>query len=1025
MSRFISIAFAAVLCNGDCRAQWQDAAEQDPTPRYTWARAVSGSWMNPQLWGEAGFPSSADDSVLIGVAGSYRVELIESFDIADLSISNPDARLTLMERGRLEIGTALHHEGLIEINPDGSSLTASVSFTDDGEIWGSGHIELGAAVDRNDARIYAQGHTLFIAPGITIAGAGEIWGNLMSSAHIIAHSNNGTPLLIAGDVLQSPMGILEGLDSPLEFTGAVQGGVVRMQPESTLVMYELADLSQTQLEMGPEVTVRISGNREYPPYFYERDIDRVEIVYGCNVSFDRSFDIDGDLVLSALTQFNSNGSRLSFNGGDLMVGGEGTIRMLPPGRSSSTNSIGTDDATSLTFGPGITIEGKGDLYTNDESSRIVLQGLVRTLDEQDTIQITGNTIGGTFLANHGTISLGFDENVISGARFESSDGGRVEVSSRAELVDTEMLNGTPLHFGVSAVATMSGTFTTNGPIVMQMVNGGIIFDNPALIGSGEFHFTRRSPNNINSMRGTLTLPPTFSIRGSGRLEMQLDSFSSVTADDPKFAMQMRGTNTGGLYESRDDGVMEIRGDFINAELLASDGGLTELQVADLRNCWVHHLPGGLVYLGDSAQVEIRNSLIQIDLNQINQSNVAIFGSTRLDGHHTLQDQSQFRLLTSDFTGQGTIRLIDDPQFGWRPEISVTYVNSGFGPGYDIMGSGLIRGPVNGPFIVEGEMIADDPKAPLRLTGEIGPVSSMRATEGYFLLEDGAELLSTVLESSGNGFFISDDEGSIRLQDIENRSTLILAGDAAADIEGNLLNNGQLVIGSGEERFGALITLTSPTTITGNGMIELRPGSTEIATLISESGVSLGTQQRLTGTGILVGEFMVHGMINPDQTGGGIIANDLTMTPTASLEIRIDDNTEPTTPWLSMPEDGRVVLTGTLRADFDGGYTPELGDRWVIVAGPLLEDHFDRIEITGVDLDGRAVIAIENGSGLELVYTCPGDRNGDTSRDFFDVTDFLMSYQSGDPNADLNNDGLFDFLDVSAFITMYTSDCTPG
>ncbi len=54
--------------------------------------------------------------------------------------------------------------------------------------------------------------------------------------------------------------------------------------------------------------------------------------------------------------------------------------------------------------------------------------------------------------------------------------------------------------------------------------------------------------------------------------------------------------------------------------------------------------------------------------------------------------------------------------------------------------------------------------------------------------------------------------------------------------------------------------------------------------------------------------------------------------------------------------------------------------------------------------------------------CQPDLNGDGLLDFFDVSAFLVAYQSQDPIADFNHDGLFDFFDVSAFLVAYQAGC---
>lgn len=54
--------------------------------------------------------------------------------------------------------------------------------------------------------------------------------------------------------------------------------------------------------------------------------------------------------------------------------------------------------------------------------------------------------------------------------------------------------------------------------------------------------------------------------------------------------------------------------------------------------------------------------------------------------------------------------------------------------------------------------------------------------------------------------------------------------------------------------------------------------------------------------------------------------------------------------------------------------------------------------------------------------CPADLNGDGTLDFFDVSAFLLAFNSQDPAADFTGDGAFDFFDVSAFLTSFSAGC---
>lgn len=62
--------------------------------------------------------------------------------------------------------------------------------------------------------------------------------------------------------------------------------------------------------------------------------------------------------------------------------------------------------------------------------------------------------------------------------------------------------------------------------------------------------------------------------------------------------------------------------------------------------------------------------------------------------------------------------------------------------------------------------------------------------------------------------------------------------------------------------------------------------------------------------------------------------------------------------------------------------------------------------------------INQGGG---VVNC-ADLNGDGLFNFFDVSAFLVAYQTQDPTADFTGDGLINFFDVSAFLVSYQTGC---
>jgi hypothetical protein len=85
---------------------------------------------------------------------------------------------------------------------------------------------------------------------------------------------------------------------------------------------------------------------------------------------------------------------------------------------------------------------------------------------------------------------------------------------------------------------------------------------------------------------------------------------------------------------------------------------------------------------------------------------------------------------------------------------------------------------------------------------------------------------------------------------------------------------------------------------------------------------------------------------------------------------------------------------------------------------LLEFDID----TGEYIDGWFFEGTLSMTGLAWREGCSADLTGDGETNFFDVSAFLIAYNTGDPAADFNDDGDFNFLDVSAFIGAYQDGC---
>ena len=124
--------------------------------------------------------------------------------------------------------------------------------------------------------------------------------------------------------------------------------------------------------------------------------------------------------------------------------------------------------------------------------------------------------------------------------------------------------------------------------------------------------------------------------------------------------------------------------------------------------------------------------------------------------------------------------------------------------------------------------------------------------------------------------------------------------------------------------------------------------------------------------------------------------------------------------------GDISATGGVMFAPDGvrasGYDELLSpadSHWDTALGFFADDR--RVFTTAIDTstgDNAIVILVPEG----LVVECPADLTGDGVLNFFDVSAFLIAYNSMQPSADFNGDGQFNFFDVSAFLVAYSAGC---
>jgi hypothetical protein len=103
---------------------------------------------------------------------------------------------------------------------------------------------------------------------------------------------------------------------------------------------------------------------------------------------------------------------------------------------------------------------------------------------------------------------------------------------------------------------------------------------------------------------------------------------------------------------------------------------------------------------------------------------------------------------------------------------------------------------------------------------------------------------------------------------------------------------------------------------------------------------------------------------------------------------------------------------------DTAYEAHLG---FVVAPPITAD-----DCPGFGAGAELIVGHASASKISFTTqggaSCIADLTGDGLLNFFDVSAFLVAFNTGDPLADFTGDGSFNFFDVSAFLVAFSAGC---
>ena len=977
-----------------------------------WAAAVDGNWNNAANWLGGNIPNAIGEDAVLGLVGPYTVSTFANFTVGGLSITNPEATLSIGNGRTHTLNDDLLNNGLIVVNDTSSVFNAHLSFAVDATISGTGSIMLNAIGDPGDAQIIGTGVTLTHTSGHTIHGSGQISGTMLNAGNIIADLPGGAGLRLSGTVTQSSGGNI-GADADTLLLGntsvisggeliTVNGGLIEAQDSSTIGnIINSGDLGIP----GQGWSLRMNGDVQN---------DGTITINSNNAVFNAHLWFDGPFMLAG------SGNVLMQSNGDL-----GDAQILTSGIFDAT--IGANQA----------VEGSG-LITGANGGTIINLGTINGNDPAVGLGLAGNhngVGGGMYRSDGGSILLRSGL-ILDGGTFDSSGAGIIEMTTNGAATLSNVTNlGEMGVRGQGGLLTLAGPMTNNGTISLNadeaVFNAHIRFSaSTAIDGTGTIEMTQ--VGNINDAQiytdgpfvGTIGADQT--IQGSGQVDGRaggtiinngtINGNHAAVDKVPARELRLLGNHDGsggGVYRS-DDGLLGLGNGLI------LDGGTFDSSGA------------GIVEMITNGSATLSNVTNLGEMGVRGQGGLlTLAGPMTNDGNITLNtDEAVFNAhirFSTDTTidGSGTVTMMSAGDSGNAQLFTDGVFLGTIGASQTVQGSGQVDGRSGGTIINNGTINGNDSLFALELRGNHAGTGEYRSNDGMLALIGGVSLDGGTFESSGTGIIEKTNNGIATLSNITNNGEMGVRGQGGIiDLPTNLTNNGNITLNTDGAIFNAHIRFVSDSSIDGTGTINmLTAGSAGDAQIIADTGFigTFGAGQSVSGDGLLVGEINMDGSMDP----GGILRrfdiDTMHLSATSGMVADLGGLLGGEFDRLLLGGADSINLDGTITVNLDAGYVPVFGDVWDIIDGGTITGQF-ATENMPVAPIGQIYRVIYESDRVFVTLTCDADLNGDNVLNFFDISKFLNFYNAEDARADINGDGVFNFFDISLFLNIFNTVC---
>ncbi len=723
--------------------------------------------------------SSVVGGTLTDTGGVGRIFSSNSGAVTLDSVHHTGTLSTVQPGGTFSIvGSGMVNDGVIQLNPSGSSLNALLSFDQSGLLTGSGEVHMRSFTDNAQVNT-ATGQSITHAANHTIRGVGQI-NAAIDNAGVIAAD---VSVSVSGNILelQTENKTNSGLfiaqpNSVLNIEGITVnqagGGEIRAEANAVIALFGEATI------LGGAITSDAAG---------DANVRSGSVTTLDAVAIDADFIVDpggtvnigaGGIINDRTITLNPVGSSLDAvltADASTAISGSGELQM----RTSSNNSrIETTSGAVITSAATHSIRGVGEI-----NGALINNG---ALAADFAVSVSGSTLvlqnepkvnNGTMTAAHNSSLILNDVSITQApsALIEADNAGEVSLGG-----GTRIENGSISSAGTGRFRTFGSTPSelsgVNSSALLQIEAGTtVVVDSAALVNNGLIEMNRTG----SSADGILTLADA-TISGTGEIRMR-------TAFDNTQINTATGTSatlgSGQLVR----GVGQINGAITNDGEIRADFGVSvsgnslELRGEDkINNALVNAAPssfllingitldqtaggmtladGGTVAIGSGSSI-VGGSLTSAGTGVwgTNTGGFSVEGTTLggagfVNAAHTmsvlggsLANDALIRVNTqfssadgvielaqnTSFTGSGTIELVSnnlDSRIAAAPATTPTLTN---GSGHTLAGNGTIQTPLVNEGVVR----------PGRPTG------IMNASSGF--TQDAAGTFVATISTNGN------------------------------------------------------------------------------------------------------------------------------------------------------------------------------------------------------------------------------------------------------------------------------------